>query len=80
MPRFVLEHRHAPRECGVVLASFNAFRSPLRDTVVSASCHFGTHRIWWEVEAGTEVEALAQLPHYVADRTTVTRVRDLRIP
>ena len=80
MPRFILEHRHAPRECGVVFASFKAFRSPLRDTLVSASCDFGTHRIWWEVEAGTEVEAMAQLPAYVAERTAVTRVRDLLIP
>ena len=29
MPRYMLEHRHAPRECGVVFASFNAFESPL---------------------------------------------------
>jgi len=64
----------------VVFASFKAFRSPLRDALVSASCDFGTHRIWWNVEAGTEVEALAQLPGYVAERTTATRVRDLRIP
>ena len=80
MPRFMLEHRHEPRECGVVFASFKAFPSPLRDRPVSASCDFGTHRIWWEVEAGTDVEALAQLPRYVAERTTVTPIRGRRIP
>ena len=58
----MLEHRHAPRECGVVFASFKAFQSPLRHQPVSASCSFGTHRIWWELEADTEAEALAQLP------------------
>ena len=51
MPRYILEHRHAPRECGVVFASFNAFESPLRHREVSATCSFGTHRIWWELEA-----------------------------
>ena len=80
MPRYILEHRHAPRECGVVFASFNAFDSPLRHKVVSATCSFGTHRIWWELEADTEAEALSQLPDYVAERTTVTRVRQLRMP
>ena len=62
MPRYMLEHRHAARECGVVFASFNAFDSPLRHQVVSATCSFGSHRIWWELEAETEAEALAQLP------------------
>ncbi len=76
----MLEHRHAPRECGVVFASFKAFPSPLRDRTVSASCDFGTHRIWWVVEAGTDVEALAQLPCYVAERTTVIPIRGRRIP
>jgi hypothetical protein len=80
MPRFVLEHSHAPRECGVVFASFKAFDSPLRHDLVSASCDFGTHRIWWEVEARTEADALMQLPGYVAARTVAIRVRDLRIP
>jgi hypothetical protein len=80
MPRFMLEHRHAPRECGVVFASFKAFQSPLRDRAVSTSCDFGTHRIWWDVEADTEAEALAQLPSYVADRTTAIRVRDRKSP
>jgi hypothetical protein len=80
MPRYMLEHRHAPRECGVVFASFNAFESPLRHKEVCSTCSFGTHRIWWESEAETEAEALAQLPHYVAERTTATRVRLLQMP
>jgi hypothetical protein len=80
MPRFMLEHRHGPRECGVVFASFKAFDSPLRHHTALASCDFGTHRIWWEVEAETEAEALAQLPGYAADRTAAIRVRDLRTP
>jgi hypothetical protein len=80
MPRFMLEHRHEARECGIVFASFNAFDSPLRHGVVSGSCDFGTHRIWWDVQARNEAEALSWLPHYVAARTRATRMRDLQIP
>jgi len=80
MPRYLLEHRHEARECGVVFASFNAFVSPLRDGVVCGSCDFGTHRIWWDVRARDEAEAISWLPPYVAKRTTVIRVQELRIP
>jgi hypothetical protein len=80
VPRFLLEHRHTAAECGAVFAAFNAFESPLRRRSTSASCHYGGHRIWWEVDATTEAEALARLPRYVADRTTATRVRATEIP
>ncbi len=82
MPSFMLDHRHAPRECGVVFASFNAFDSPLRHSMARGSCNYGTpvHRIWWEVEAETEDEALSRLPRYVAERTTAVRVTSLRTP
>jgi hypothetical protein len=32
------------------------------------------------VDADTEKEALGQLPRYVADRTTVSRVSEVEIP
>ena len=80
MPRFMLEHRHTSRECGVVFASFKAFNSPLRHQPTVASCDFGTHRIWWDVEADTADAALARLPRYVAVRTTAIRIGDLRTP
>lgn len=64
----------------MVFASFKAFASPLRGSSVRASCDFGTHHIWWEVEAPTEEAALAQLPRYVAERTAALRVRELRTP
>jgi hypothetical protein len=80
MPRFLLEHCHTAAECGVVFAAFNAFDSPLRRQSTSASCHYGGHRIWWEVDAATEDEALGRLPRYVAERTTATRVRPTEIP
>ena len=80
MPRFMLSHSHDPQECGVVFASFKAFASPLRGSPVRASCDFGTHHIWWEVEAPSERAALDQLPRYVAERTAALRVRELRTP
>jgi hypothetical protein len=80
MSRFLLEHAHSARECGVVFASFKAFDSPLRHAPATASCDFGNHRIWWDVEAPTAAEALAKLPRYVAERTTATRVRDVQMP
>jgi hypothetical protein len=80
MPRFMLEHHHTAAECGAVFAAFNAFDSPLRHQPTTASCHYGGHRIWWEVEAATENEALARLPRYVAERTAATPVRAIEIP
>jgi hypothetical protein len=80
VPRYLLEHRHSATECGAVFAAFNAFDSPLRGRLTTASCHYGGHRIWWEVEAGTEADALARLPRYVAVRTAASRVRPTRIP
>ena len=80
VPQYLLEHRHRATECGAVFAAFNAFDSPLRGRSTTASCHYGGHRIWWEVEAGTEAEALARLPGYVAERTTASPVRPTQIP
>jgi hypothetical protein len=80
MARFLLEHRHTAAECGAVFAAFNAFDSPLRHRSTTASCHYGDHRIWWEVDAATPDEALARLPRYVALRTTASPVRAIEIP
>jgi hypothetical protein len=80
MPRFLLEHRHTSAECGAVFASFNAFESPLRRRSTTGSCHYGDHRIWWEVDAVSADEALARLPRYVAERTTASPVRAIEIP
>jgi hypothetical protein len=78
--RYLLEHRHEPRECGVVFAAFKGHDSPLRHRPTLASCRSGGHAIWWTVEADTEEEALRLLPGYVADRTTVSRVSEVEIP
>ena len=80
MSRYVLEHRHEPKECGVVFASFKGHASPLRHQATLASCRSGGHAIWWTVDAGTDEEALALLPRYVAERTTVSRVTEVQIP
>jgi hypothetical protein len=80
MPRFLIEHRHEARECGVVFAAFSGHRSPLRHQSTLASCKFGNHAIWWSVVADGEAEALALLPAYVAERAIATRVDEVQIP
>ena len=78
--RYQLEHRHQPHECGVVFAAFKGHQSPLRHRATLASCRSGGHSIWWEVEAESEGDALALLPTYVAERTTVAPVSEVEIP
>ena len=78
--RFLIHHRHAPRECGAVFASFKGFQSPLRGRPALASCDRGGHAIWWSVEAADEDEALALVPFYVAQRATVIPVTEVEIP
>ena len=80
MTRYLLQHRHEARECGVVFASFKGHESPLRHQPTVASCRSGGHAIWWTVEAEDEASALMMLPAYVAERTTVARVCDVEIP
>jgi hypothetical protein len=80
MPSYLLQHRHDPRECGVVFAAFKGHESPLRHRATLASCGSGGHAIWWTVDAASEQDALALLPFYVAERTTATRVSEVRIP
>jgi hypothetical protein len=76
----MLQHRHDPRECGVVFAAFKGHESPLRHRATLASCDSGDHAIWWTVDAANEDDALAKLPFYVAERTTATRVSEVQIP
>jgi hypothetical protein len=80
MSRYLLEHRHEPQECGVVFTAFKGHESPLRHRATLASCGSGGHAIWWTVEAGSEEEALALLPRYVAERTVVSSVSEVEIP
>ena len=80
MPRYLLQYRHAPHECGVVFASWRGHGSPLRRRRAIASCRSGGHAIWWAVEADGEGAALELLPSYVAERTTVHSISEVRIP
>jgi hypothetical protein len=80
MPRFVLHHRHEARECRVVFAAWKGFASPLRHRPTVASCGWGGHEIWWDVEAPGRREALDHLPPYVAERTVALRVGEVEIP
>lgn len=80
MSRYLLQHQHEARECGVVFASFKGHQSPLRHRPTLASCRSGGHTIWWTVEAASEADALGLLPFYVAERTSATPVSEIEIP
>lgn len=80
MARYLLHHSHQPHECGVVFAAFKGHHSALRRQPALASCDFGGHAIWWDVEATSQEQALALLPFYLAERTTATRVTPVQIP
>jgi hypothetical protein len=80
MPRFVVQHRHEPHECGIAFAAFKGHESPLRHRAALASCSTGGHAIWWAVDAASEEHALQLLPFFVAQRSTVTRVSEVVIP
>ena len=80
MPCFLVHHRHEPHECGIAFAAFKGHDSPLRHRAALASCRSGGHAIWWAVEAGSEDDALEQLPFFIARRSTVTRISQVVIP
>ena len=80
MPPFLLEHRHQPRECGVVFATWKGFDSPLRQKPALCSCRNGGHRLWFVVLASTAEGALGQLPPYLAERTDAIDVAEVKIP
>jgi hypothetical protein len=80
MPRFLVQHRHEPHQCGIAFTAFKGHASPLRHHAALASCPTGGHAIWWAVEAASEHDALRQLPFFVAQRSTVTRVAEVLIP
>ena len=80
MPRFLLHHQHRPEECGVAFTSFKGHASPLRHTATVASCLSGGHEVWWTVDASDSDQALAQLPYFVAERSTAIEIREVQIP
>jgi hypothetical protein len=80
MPIFVLCHRHAPAECSIAAAAWRGFDSPLRHRHTLSSCLYGGHRISWTVRAEDAETALAFVPPFVAARTRVEQVREVRLP
>ena len=80
MPSYLLHHQHDARECRATYAAWRGFPSELRRRPAPATCLFGGHAIWWRVEAADAGAALALLPSYVADRTTITEIRSVTIP
>jgi hypothetical protein len=80
VPRFLIHHRHLRGECGIAFVAFRGHESVLRRHPALAACAYGEHAIWWAVDAVDEQHALALLPYFVAQRSTVTRVTDVVVP
>jgi hypothetical protein len=80
MSRYLLHHEHQPHECGAVFASFAGHDSPMRHRTTMASCLFGGHAIWWEVQTDSADAALELLPLYVAERTTAVPIAPVDFP
>jgi hypothetical protein len=80
MPDFRLCHHHTPDECEAAVVAWRGFASRLRGLPATASCAFGGHHVWWDVEAPDREAALSLLPGFVAHRTEVVRVTRLDVP
>jgi len=80
MARYLLLHRHDATECGAAYAAWKGFVSPLRHALALSSCLEGGHAIWWNVEARDPRSALELLPRYLAERTSVVKIREVEIP
>jgi hypothetical protein len=80
MPQYLLHHQHAASECDAAFASWTGFDSPLRHRPAASTCLAGVPAIWWRLEAPDVDAALALLPGYVRERTSVTSVREVEIP
>jgi hypothetical protein len=83
VPRYLLLHTHGRDDCSIAFAAWRGYESPLRHERAAASCSNSTsseHRIWWELEATSGDQALAQLPPWVAERTEVNQIDEVTIP
>jgi hypothetical protein len=80
MPEYILHHQHEPDECAAAFAAWTGFDSPLRGRVAASSCLTGGHALWLRVQARDIRCALAQLPRYLAERTTPIEIREIQIP
>ena len=79
MSRYLLQHRHEPARVRRRLRRVQGIREPTSPPPNPRLVPLRRTRIWWTVEAETEVDALRLLPYDVAERTTVSRVSEVEI-
>ena len=80
MPIFVLRHQHADGECAVAVAAWRGHPSALRGTRAWRSCAHAGHDVVFVAEAADGDAALSQLPAWLAARTSVLAVDEIRVP
>ena len=80
MPSYLLHHRHDPDECDAAFAAWQGFMSELRGSSPLSTCLEGGHELWWVIVAPDSAAAIGRLPRFVAERSSVIRVRAVSIP
>jgi hypothetical protein len=80
MPIYLLHHRHRPAECEAAFAAWQGFSSELRGSAALSNCLEGGHELWWVIPARDAAAVIELMPRFVAERSSVTRVREVSIP
>ncbi len=79
MSTFILARAHEKAESRDACAAWRGYDSPVRGLAAMASWATGDHHMHWTVDANSTLEALKQLPPYLAERTHASEVRRVAI-
>jgi hypothetical protein len=80
MPTYLLHHRHRPEECEAAFAAWQGFTSALRGSSAFSTCLEGGHDLWRLIPAPDSAAVISLVPKFVAERSSVVRVREISLP
>ena len=80
MATYLLHHRHRPDECEAAFAAWQGFASALRGSRALSTCLEGGHELWWIIPARDPAAVIDLVPRFLAERSSVIRVREVAIP
>ena len=81
MPRYLVHHRHEPHQCGIAFAAFKGHDEPAAPSPGARLVRStATTRSGGRSRPPSEDDARRQLPFFVAQHSTVTRVTEVLIP
>ncbi len=79
MARFMLHHTHRAEDCSHIFPSLQSYDTPLKGESFFCTCPSGDHGGFFQVEAASAGEALAQLPETMRSTTTVFPGEEMKI-